>query len=451
MTAMPLRRNRLLHGLATLLAFAVTPAQAGPEIQHWVADTGARVYFVESRALPMVDIQVSFAAGSAYDPADKAGLAALTRGLLDAGTASLDEQAIANRSADIGAQIGGGTDDDRASLSVRTLSSAAERDAAVALAAELLAHPVFPEKVLERERARSIAALREALTQPASLAARSFAPAVFGDHPYGRISTEASLGAITRDDLLRLHRQHYVAQRATVAIVGDVSRAEAAAIAQRLTVDLPAGEPAPPLPAPTLPERRSIRVDHPSAQAHLLIGQPGISRDDPDYYPLLVGNYVLGGGGFVSRLTREVREKRGYAYSVYSYFAPQRVAGPFQIGLQTRGAQVADALAVVEQTLAAFIAEGPTKEELQAARDNIINGFGLRLDSNRKILDHVAMIGFYGLPLDWLDAYPERVAAVTAEAVRDAFARRVRPEHLVTVIAGGNGDQDGAPASGAAE
>lgn len=451
MTAMPLRRNRLLHGLATLLAFAVTPAQAGPEIQHWVADTGARVYFVESRALPMVDIQVSFAAGSAYDPADKAGLAALTRGLLDAGTASLDEQAIANRSADIGAQIGGGTDDDRASLSVRTLSSAAERDAAVALAAELLAHPVFPEKVLERERARSIAALREALTQPASLAARSFAPAVFGDHPYGRISTEASLGAITRDDLLRFHRQHYVAQRATVAIVGDVSRAEAAAIAQRLTVDLPAGEPAPPLPAPTLPERRSIRVDHPSAQAHLLIGQPGMSRDDPDYYPLLVGNYVLGGGGFVSRLTREVREKRGYAYSVYSYFAPQRVAGPFQIGLQTRGAQVADALAVVEQTLAAFIAEGPTKEELQAARDNIINGFGLRLDSNRKILDHVAMIGFYGLPLDWLDAYPERVAAVTAEAVRDAFARRVRPEHLVTVIAGGNGDQDGAPASGAAE
>lgn len=451
MTAMPLRRNRLLHGLATLLAFAVTPAQAGPEIQHWVADTGARVYFVESRALPMVDIQVSFAAGSAYDPADKAGLAALTRGLLDAGTASLDEQAIANRSADIGAQIGGGTDDDRASLSVRTLSSAAERDAAVALAAELLAHPVFPEKVLERERARSIAALREALTQPASLAARSFAPAVFGDHPYGRISTEASLGAITRDDLLRFHRQHYVAQRATVAIVGDVSRAEAAAIAQRLTVDLPAGEPAPPLPAPTLPERRSIRVHHPSAQAHLLIGQPGMSRDDPDYYPLLVGNYVLGGGGFVSRLTREVREKRGYAYSVYSYFAPQRVAGPFQIGLQTRGAQVADALAVVEQTLAAFIAEGPTKEELQAARDNIINGFGLRLDSNRKILDHVAMIGFYGLPLDWLDAYPERVAAVTAEAVRDAFARRVRPEHLVTVIAGGNGDQDGAPASGAAE
>lgn len=436
---------------ATLALLAMPPVQAGPKIQHWVADTGARVYFVESRALPMVDIQISFAAGSAYDPADRAGLAALTRSLLEAGTAKLDEQSIAERSADIGAQIGGGTDEDRASLTVRTLSSPAERDAAVALAAELLAAPAFPQPVLERERARSIAALREALTRPASLAERSFTSAIFGDHPYGRLSTEASLSAITREDLLRFHRQHYVAQGASVAIVGDVSRAEAAALAERLTKNLPAGAPAAALPAPAQPERRSIRIDHPATQAHLLLGLPGMARQDLDYFPLLVGNYVLGGGGFVSRLTREVREKRGYAYSVYSYFSPQRVAGPFQIGLQTRGAQVADALAVVEQTLAEFIAAGPTTEELQAARDNLINGFGLRLDSNRKILDHVAMIGFYQLPLDWLDTYPQQVAAVTAEAVRDAFARRVRPEHLVTVIVGGSGDAERRPDIGNAQ
>lgn len=149
---------------------------------------------------------------------------------------------------------------------------------------------------------------------------------------------------------------------------------------------------------------------------------------------------MLGGGGFVSRLTREVREKRGFAYSVYSYFEPRRVAGPFQIGLQTRGTQADAALAVVTDVLGDFIAEGPSDDELQAARDNIINGFGLRLDSNSKILDHVAMIGFYGLPLDWLDAYPRHVATVTTEQVRDAFARRVQPEHLVTVIAGGDGD-----------
>jgi zinc protease len=170
------------------------------------------------------------------------------------------------------------------------------------------------------------------------------------------------------------------------------------------------------------------------------MGMPGLSRDDPDYYPLLVGNYVLGGGGFVSRLTKEVREKRGFAYSVHSYFQPQRVGGPFQIGLQTRGSQAADAQQVVEAVLTEFLADGPSADELDAARNNIINGFGLRLDSNRKILDHVAMIGFYELPLDWLDAYPRKVAAVTAQAVRDAFARRIRPEHLVTVVAGGDGD-----------
>lgn len=446
-----MQKNRLRHLgslAATLGLLAATPALAGPDIQHWVADTGARVYFVESRALPMVDIQVDFAAGSALDPADKAGLASLTRALLDAGTATLDEQAIADRSADIGARIGGSTDSDRASLALRTLSSDSERKAAVALAAELLAHPSFPQDILERERGRGIAALREALTQPASIAARSFSPAVFGEHPYGQVSTEQTLGAITRDDLVRFHRTHYVAQRASVAIVGDVSRAEAAAIAQQLTADLPRGATPVPPAAPRQPTAAELRIAHPSAQAHILLGLPGMAREDPDYYSLLVGNYVLGGGGFVSRLTREVREKRGYAYSVYSYFAPQQVAGPFQIGLQTRGSQIDAALQVVRETLAGFIAEGPSEAELQAARDNIINGFGLRLDSNRKILDHVAMIGYYGLPLDWLEAYPQHVAAVTAEDVRDAFARRVRPEHLITVVVGGDGDN--AAANGAA-
>ncbi len=418
-------------------------ALAGPTIEHWIADTGARVYFVESRALPLIDLRVDFAAGSAYDPPERSGLANMTRGLLDTGVEGLDEQQIAEQIADTGAQIGGSVDNDRAGLSVRTLSS--ERDAALALAARLLAQPAFPAVALERERARSIAGLREALTRPATLAARAFGSAIYGSHPYGRESTIESLEAITRDDLVAFHRQHYTAANASVTIVGDASREEAARIAVELTRALPAGDaPAVELAQPMLPARSVVRIPHPSAQAHVLVGMPGMAREDPDYYTLLVGNYILGGGGFVSRLTREVREQRGFAYSVYSYFQPQRVAGPFQIGLQTRGSQAEPALRVVEDVLADFIAQGPTAEELQAAKDNIINGFGLRLDSNRKILDHVAMIGFYGLPLDWLDAYPGHIEAATTEAVRDAFARRIRPEHLVTVIAGGDGDAPGA-------
>ena len=204
------------------------------------------------------------------------------------------------------------------------------------------------------------------------------------------------------------------------------------------------------IPPVRLPEAAQIRVPHPSAQAHVLIGMPGIKREDPDYYPLLIGNYVLGGGGFVSRLVKEVREKRGFAYSAYSYFSPQQEAGPFRIGLQTKGSQVQEALDVVDRTLRDFIEQGPTEEELAAARDYTINGFGLRLDSNRKVLGYVSMIGFYRLPLDWLDQYPRQVAELSVAQVRDAFRRRVLPQHLVSVVVGGDGDTAHAAAPPAA-
>lgn len=445
-TFSPFRLLRFALLLAALVAIA--PAWAGPRIQHWINDHGARVFFVESRSLPLIDLRVDLSAGSARDPSDKAGLAEMTRGLLATGSDGLDEQKIAERIADSGARIGGSVDDDRAGLSLRTLASPAERDAAVALAAGLLARPDFPQAALDRERDRAIAALRDALTRPATLASRAFQQLAFGTHPYGVLTTVESLQRIRRDDLVDFHRSHYTAGNATVSIVGDVDRATAERIANTLTERLPRGASMLPPSAPGMPERRIERIEHPSSQAHILAGMPGMSREDPDYYPLLVGNYILGGGGFVSRLTHEVREKRGLAYSVYSYFQPRQVAGPFQIGLQTRGGQADEALSVVQEVLADFIANGPTDEELKAARNNLVNGFGLRLDSNAKILDHVAMIGFYGLPLDWLDAYPGRVEAVTVESIRDAFARRVRSEHLVVVVAGGSGDPSSSSASG---
>ena len=181
-----------------------------------------------------------------------------------------------------------------------------------------------------------------------------------------------------------------------------------------------------------------MRVDHPAQQAHIQLGLPTLRRGDPDYFPLLVGNYILGGGGFVSRLMQEVREKRGYAYSVYSYFQPQRERGPFQIGLQTKREQARDALKVVEEVLAGFLANGPTEAELKAARRNLADGFPLRIDSNRKLIEYLSVIGFYGLPLDYIDASPRQVEAVTVADIRAAFARHVRPEHMVTVIVAGD-------------
>lgn len=439
---LPAAMGRLVTTLAFLTAAPL--ALAGPAIQHWISDTGARVYFVPGDALPMLDVRVDFAAGSAYEPREQAGLASMTRGLLEAGTEGMDEQAISDASADSGANFGGGTDSDRAGFTVRTLSSATERDAAIALAARLIAHPTYPEAVLAREKARATAGLREALTRPGTLADRAFEAKVFGLHPYGTQPSFESIAAIDRSALFAFHRKHYTARNATVTIVGNATRTEAERIAQKLTRELPTGEPMPPLAAPALPQGTVERIAHPSSQAHILVGMPGMAREDADYYTLLVGNHILGGSGLVSRLTREVRDARGFAYSVYSYFSPQAVAGPFQIGLQTRGSQADDALKVVDDVLKDFIAKGPTEEELEAAKSNLINGFGLRLDSNSKILDWVAMVGFYGLPLDWLDTYTEHVAKVTVDGIRDAFARRVQPSHFVTIVAGGDGDTEAA-------
>jgi zinc protease len=422
---------------ALLLGALATLAQAGPRIEHWTAPSGARVFFIESRVVPIIDVQVDFASGGAYAPANKAGLAGLTRGLLDTGAGELDEEKIADRLADSGALLGGGADKDRASVSLRTLSSAREREAALALMRLILQQPSFPAAVLDREKARTIAGIREADTRPASIAAKRFAAALYPGHPYGQVPTAESVERISREDLLAFYRAHYGARRAVVSIIGDLSRGEAEALAQELTAGLPDAPEKVSLPDTALPARGTVRIDHPATQAHILLGLPAVRRGDPDYIPLLVGNYILGGGGFVSRLMKEVREKRGYAYSVYSYFQPQRQPGPFEVGLQTKRDQAGAALKVVEEVLAGFLEGGPSGEELKAAQRNLVDGFPLRIDSNRKLLEYLSVIGFYGLPLTYLDDFPRKVQAVTAADIRAAFARHVRPAHFVTVIVGG--------------
>jgi zinc protease len=259
---------------------------------------------------------------------------------------------------------------------------------------------------------------------------------LYGAHPYGREETVESIESISRDDLVAFHAAHYVANHAVVSLIGDVSRADADAIAQQLTRRLPQGAPLPALP-PTPPSHAAEEwIPHPASQSHVLIGAPALQRGDPDFFALTVGNYVLGGGGFVSRLTREVREKRGLAYSVYSYFSPMAQPGPFQIGLQTQKEQTAKALQVVRDTVADYLQSGPTAAEVKAAKDNLIGGFALRIDSNRKILDNLAVIGFYGLPLNYLDTWTANVERVTVADIRAAFGRKLAVDQLATIVVG---------------
>ncbi len=428
---MKMTMKKLLTAAIALLA--AQAALAGVKIEHWVSPSGARVFFVESRVLPILDVQVDFAAGSMFDPAGKSGTAALTRSTLDLGAGTRDETAIAEQLADIGATLGGGADTDRTSVAVRTLAAPEKRNAAIDILKNVLQAPRYDLAIVEREKARTVAGLKEALTRPDAIAGKAFWSALYPTHPYGRQATPESVAALTRDDLAAHHARYYTAANASITLVGDLSRAEAEKIAESLAAGLPVGAaatlPAPPVVAPG----KTVALPHPASQAHVLIGLPAIERGNPDFFPLLVGNYTLGGGGFVSRLMKEVRDKRGYAYSVYSYFSPLRQTGPFQIGLQTKRAQAQEAIKVTRDVLDGFLKEGPNADELAAAKANLTGSFPLRLDSNRKILDNVAVIGFYGLPLDWLDRYQAQVQAVTVDAVKDAFSRRVRPADLMTV------------------
>lgn len=425
--------------LTAAMLISALSADAAVNIQHWQTSSGAEVYFVENHDLPIVDLSVNFAAGSARDTAEKSGLAGITRYMMTLGAAGMSDEVIANKLADIGAVLGGEFDGDRAALKLRTLSSEREQKQALDVFGKILQKPDFPASVLAREKARIISGLEESATQPEGMVNKAFMTALYGSHPYsldesGEIATVAKLSVA---DLQAFYQQYYRANGAVIAMMGDLSRAQAEAIAESMASGLPKGPANPAIAQVTYPQAPvTQRIAHPASQSHILLGYPGIKRGDPDLFPLYLGNYVLGGGGFVSRLTEEVREKRGLVYSVYSYFMPMAEVGTFQIGLQTKKEQADEALKIVRATLADFLAKGVTDAELKAAKANVIGGFPMRIDSNSKILDYLAVIGFYKLPLNYLDEYNSKVAAVTAAQIKDAFNRRLKPENFVTVIVG---------------
>ncbi len=430
-----------------LLLFVGTTAHAALEIQTWTMDNGARVYFVENRSIPILDINVDFDAGSRRDPEGKTGTAALTNAMLARGISetrlpdgsvepAMNEAQLSDAFADIAAQRGGGTDADKSGVSLRTLTRANERNQAVQLLARMMAQPSFPEDLLARDKVRLIANLREALTRPETIVDRAFWQTAYRGHPYSKVETVESIESIMRADVETFHRAHYVANRAVIAMIGAVSRAEAEAIAQELTRRLPQGAPLPALPAVAVTRGETQYIAHPATQSHILVGMPAVAYGDPDWFALTVGNYVLGGGGFVSRMMQEVREKRGLAYGAYSYFSPMAQKGPFQASLQTQKEQTGEALAVVNEVLSNYLKNGPTEKEIKAAKDNLIGGFALRIDNNRKILGHIATIGYYGLPLDYLDTWTANVAKVTAVDIRQAFNRKIIMEDLTTIVVG---------------
>lgn len=430
--------KRGIRLLAIALMFWTAWAQATPQIQNWVAKNGSRVYFVATEGLPLLDIRVVFDAGSARDGA-QFGLATLTSGLLDTGAGKWDADAIAQRLEGVGARLATGASRDAAWLSLRSLTQPKLLDTALETARAILVEPTFNQADFEREKKRMLLALKQREESPADLAGIAFFEAVYGNHPYAH-PKEGTIGTVeklSREDLRNFYKKYYVAKNAIIVIVGAIDRAQAETVAGNLLRGLPAGEAVPALPPVAQPaSANTIRKSFPSEQTHVFSGIPGMKVDDSDYFPLYVGNHILGGSGLVSKISEEVREKRGLSYSAYSYFYPFREAGPFMMGLQTKNDQSEEAVRVMQNTLRDFIAQGPTEKELEASKKNITGGFPMRLDSNHKLIEQVAFIGFYGLPLDYLDTFTKKVEAVTAEDIKKAFQARINPDRLQTILVG---------------
>lgn len=434
-----LSRRAAYAGSLLLCLLLVPVVHAMQPIQHWVTDNGVRAYFVPAPELPMVDITVTFAAGSVRD-GDHPGLANMTSTLLDMGAAGLSADEIASRIESLGASLTTSAAREMATVSLRSLSDRSYLDPALVIFADVITRPNFDVKDFEREQQRKLVGIRRSEQSPSTVAGYRFYQSVFADHPYAhRVSgTEDSVKALKLDAVKAFYKRFYVAKNAVVSIVGDLDRKAAEALVQQVTGGLPKGSRAASLPpVKALEVAKEERISHPSTQTHVRMGAPGMHRGDADYFALYVGNHVLGGGGLVSRLHEQVREQRGLSYSVNSYFNPMEQDGPYLLSLQTRNDQVDEALAVMRKTLQDFVDKGPTEEELVASKKNITGGFPLRIASNSGIGSYLNVIGFYDLPLDFLDTYNDKVMAVTREQIIDAYQRRVPPETMVTVIVGG--------------
>ncbi len=420
-----------------LMLFNVS-VYATPEIQSWKTENGARVLFVPATEIPMLDVRIVFDAGGARDDG-LSGLAVLTNGLLSEGAAGKTSQQIAEAFESVGAEIEYDAARDMALVGVRSLTESRYLSSAIESLRQVLTQPDFPQDAYQRELNRMKVAVKARQQSPSALAAEAFNKAVFAEHPYASPSagSEQSLEKLSLDDVRAFYKKYYVANNATVAIVGNVERRQAEEIVKTLVSALPAGEKATALPAvKPLTEAKKIVIDYPSAQTHIFVGQPGMKRGDDDYFSLYVANHPFGGSGFSSRLVEVLREEHGLAYSVYSYFSPLREKGVFAMGMQTKTEQTSQALSLLDQELRKYVENGPEEQELADSISNITGSFPLNIDSNSKLLEYIAMIGFYDLPMDHLDRFIANVRAVDVSKVNDALTRRVDPDKMVTVIVG---------------
>jgi zinc protease len=423
---------------ALILGLVVLSGELCADIRvfSWETKKGAKVNFVRAAEIPMVDIRVVFGAGSVRD-GRKYGLAKVVNRLLLEGAGELEASGFKDKLAMTGANLYADSFREMAFISLRTLKSEEYYNESLDLLTLAVTRPQF--NVLEMKRVVEEMQLEIALKEQSlgAVADESLWGSIYKDHPYGNfpLGNKESLESLQREDLLAFFSTYYVTQNAVISIVGDLEKADAIELSEKLSEKMLQGKPPRPIPDVTIPAGLTTIIDKQSKQTHIRLGQVGISRNEPDYFPLLVGNHALGGNSLVSVLFQEIREKRGLSYSTYSYFVPMEKRGPFVVGMQTENEKKDEALKVLREQVTKFLRDGPSDTDLKLAKANLIKGFPNRIDSNQKILGYLSMIGFYGLPSDYLTTFPKKIENVNKSDVVAAFREKM-PLDFATVVVG---------------
>ncbi|MEC7119705.1 MAG: pitrilysin family protein [Pseudomonadota bacterium] len=438
--------NTPISALARLSSLHTSSSQdlTTPDVQDFRTTQGTRVLFVAASELPMVDIRITFDAGSARDieiGEGLFGLSSLTSQLLFEATSQQTPDQIANTFESLGARYSASAYRDMFTVDLRSLSDPAYLNPALDQWLLALRDAQFPQSSIDRIMQSAAIGQKQRKDSPSAMGNIRFWRELYGKHAYAEptTGTEASLRKIQPTHIRQFAQQYLTARNANIAITGQLSQAQAAAIAERISSSLPLGQPARPITPPAaLSNARTIHVPFEASQSHVLIGQVAVDRSIPeaDLSALMVGNEIFGGGGFNARLMKELREKRGLTYGAYSSVRPMRSQGPFSISYSTRADQAAESIDIAKQTLRDFVQQGIDQATLDEAKMGMLNSYPLSLASNSSINGFLGMMGFYDLPDSYLADYPKRIEAVTQADIQRVFRQYIQPDRLLTVIVG---------------
>ena len=424
-------------GLFAILSICLLapPATANMVPQRSVLGNGMILLTSEQKALPMVSIELLIDAGSRHDMPKQEGLANLTARLLTYGTQRRTALQISDTLDFIGAGLSAGCGEDLATVSMTVLKK--DLGTGLELLAEVLTLSTFPQEEIDRQKQSIIASIKAREESPGDIAQRRFAAALYPQSPYGRPveGSEASVKGLEQQSLRAFYERYYRPNRTILSVVGDISHQEIARALNEAFRSWPKGEPA---TAPVAPSKigtaETLRVNKELTQANIILGHEGVGRENPDYYAIQVMNYILGGGGFSSRTLDSIRNERGLAYSVYSYFSAEKGHGTFELVMQTKNETALEAIRIAKAEIRRMREELVTEEELSDAKDYLIGSFPLRFDTNRKVANFLAQVEYFQLGLDYPERYADFIKKVTREDVQHVAQKYLKPETLITVI-----------------